>query len=350
MIAARELAGFLGTAGLSLDAEGNPEPFCVLIDLDGPIPDFAPIGVAAGATTAVLVGVARRPPSAAARMLSRALTCTVIPSGAIPSGTNADQSLVSVPDPDAAAAELLHAVGYAPRAAMSLARLLRLTADIPVSEGLGAESAVYSMLLAGREFARWLAERRPPRPMAETGPAVRVTRRGDALDLVIDRPSRHNAFDRFVRDGLVEALEVAVADPSLKRVDLRGAGASFCSGGDLAEFGTSDDPSAAHLIRLDRSVAARVFRCHDRVVAHLHGACIGAGVEIPSFAGRVVAREDTCIRLPELRMGLVPGAGGTVGLPRRIGRWRTAYLALTGAQLDLPTALSWGLVDAVADD
>ena len=345
MIPARELADFLGATGLALDAVGDPQPSCVLVDLDGPIPDLAPIAAAAGATTAVLVGVAHRPPSAAARMMSRELTCTIVPAG-----TNAEQPLISVRDPEAAAADLQRAVAYVPRAAMSLARLLRLTSDIPVSEGLAAESAVYSMLLAGREFARWLAERRPVRPAAETGPAVRVTRRGDTLDLMIDRPSRHNAFDRFVRDGLVEALEVAVADPSVSRVDLRGAGASFCSGGDLAEFGTSDDLSAAHLIRLDRSVAARVFHCHDRVVAHLHGACIGAGVEIPSFAGRVLAHEDTRIRLPELGMGLVPGAGGTVGLPRRIGRWRTAYLALSGAQLDRSTALAWGLVDAVADD
>jgi enoyl-CoA hydratase/carnithine racemase len=96
-------------------------------------------------------------------------------------------------------------------------------------------------------------------------------------------------------------------------------------------------------------VAARVDRCHERVVARVHGACIGAGIEIPSFAGRIVARSDSFFQLPELAMGLVPGAGGTVGITRRIGRWRTAYLALSGVRLDVGTALDWGLVDAVDD-
>jgi len=54
-------------------------------------------------------------------------------------------------------------------------------------------------------------------------------------------------------------------------------------------------------------------------------------------------------RLPELAMGLVPGAGGTVGITRRVGRWRCAYLALSGVALDVPAALSWGLVDDVED-
>ena len=63
--------------------------------------------------------------------------------------------------------------------------------------------------------------------------------------------------------------------------------------------------------------------------------CLGAGVELPAFAARVVAHANTSFALPELEMGLVPGAGGTVSLPRRIGRQRTAWLALTGQRLDV---------------
>ena len=122
---------------------------------------------------------------------------------------------------------------------------------------------------------------------------------------------------------------------------------AFCSGGDLDEFGTATDVTVAHLIRLERSVAARIARCRDRVSVHLHGACVGAGVELPAFAGAVSAEPDTMMSLPELRMGLVPGAGGTVGITRRIGRWRTAYLALRGEPLDAATACDWGLVDQV---
>ena len=90
---------------------------------------------------------------------------------------------------------------------------------------------------------------------------------------------------------------------------------------------------------------ARIAR---RVRAELHGACVGAGIELPAFASRVVAREDAFFQLPELSMGLIPGAGGTVSLPRRIGRQRTAWLALTGARLEAATALDWGLVDELA--
>ncbi|HYT40119.1 MAG TPA: enoyl-CoA hydratase/isomerase family protein, partial [Acidimicrobiia bacterium] len=79
----------------------------------------------------------------------------------------------------------------------------------------------------------------------------------------------------------------------------------------------------------------------------LHGACIGAGIEMAAFAGRVIAHIDAVISLPEVGLGLIPGAGGTVSLPRRIGRHRTAELALGGGPIDAPTAQKWGLVDAI---
>jgi len=79
----------------------------------------------------------------------------------------------------------------------------------------------------------------------------------------------------------------------------------------------------------------------------VQGACIGAGVELPAFAQHVVARPDAFFQLPELAMGLVPGAGGTVSLPRRVGRQRTAWLTLSGSRLDVMTAKRWGLVDEI---
>ncbi|HEX6656442.1 MAG TPA: enoyl-CoA hydratase/isomerase family protein, partial [Ilumatobacter sp.] len=85
----------------------------------------------------------------------------------------------------------------------------------------------------------------------------------------------------------------------------------------------------------------------DRVVVHLHGACFGSGIELPAFVTRVIAAPDVRVALPELALGLIPGAGGTVSLPRRIGRHRTAQLALTGETIDAATALDWGLVDQI---
>jgi len=84
------------------------------------------------------------------------------------------------------------------------------------------------------------------------------------------------------------------------------------------------------------------------VTAYVHGACVGAGIELAAFAGRVVATPDTRCRLPEVSLGLVPGAGGTVSIPRRIGRQRTAWLGLGGAELEATRAAQWGLVDEIA--
>ena len=72
---------------------------------------------------------------------------------------------------------------------------------------------------------------------------------------------------------------------------------------------------------------------------------MGAGIEVAAFAGRVVADPDAVISLPELGIGLVPGAGGTVSIPARIGRHRTALMALSTRPIPATTALEWGLVD-----
>lgn len=140
-----------------------------------------------------------------------------------------------------------------------------------------------------------------------------------------------------------------MADLTIARVDMRGTGPAFRGGGDLTEFGASRDPAEAHRIRVSRSPAALLLRCAAKVTAHLHGACVGAGIELAAFAGRVTATADTVIGLPEIGMGLIPGAGGTASLPVRVGRERTAYLALSGAGLTATEALRWGLVDEVTE-
>jgi hypothetical protein len=234
----------------------------------------------------------------------------------------------------------------APQAAAALAVLLRTGEGRTVADGLQAESAVYGVLQAGEEFARWRASR-PPRVRHEPpGPAVVVERHDDVLRVVLSRPHVRNALDRRMRDELAAALQLAVDDPSLT-VELSGAGASYSSGGDLDEFGSRPDPATAHLTRLARSLGALVDALGDRVHVTVHGATAGSGVELPAFAGRVTARPDATFELPELALGLIPGAGGTVSLPRRIGRQRTMLLALLGGPIDAVTALGWGLVDAV---
>ncbi|MET7896540.1 enoyl-CoA hydratase/isomerase family protein [Streptomyces mirabilis] len=238
-------------------------------------------------------------------------------------------------------------VAAAPSATLTLDAVLRTAARSTLADGLLVESLAYSMLLGAPEFTTWRS-RVPHREVTAGVEPVLLERDGGVLRITLNRPRRHNAFGHAVRDGLLDALELAYADTSVTEVVVSGAGPSFCSGGDLDEFGTTPDVATAHLLRLNRSAGRAVAALGDRVRFEVHGACIGAGIEVPSFAPRVTARSGAYFQLPELAMGLIPGAGGTVGLTRRIGRWRTAYLALTGRTIDVATALEWGLVDARA--
>jgi hypothetical protein len=232
-----------------------------------------------------------------------------------------------------------------PQAAATLVQVLRVGQRVNVQAAITLESIAYGLLQAGTEFAGWL-ERRTPKPHKPSeGPVVLVDREDDTLTITLNRPGVHNAYDAAMRDALVEALQLVVDDPSILAVDLRGAGPSFSSGGDLAEFGTAPDPTSAHLIRTTRSAAALLTSVSSRVTAHVHGACMGAGTELPAFAKTVSAAPGATFSLPEVGMGLIPGAGGTASIPRRIGRHRTAWLALTGSRIDALTALDWGLVD-----
>jgi enoyl-CoA hydratase len=249
---------------------------------------------------------------------------------------------------DAVLEALVSAVAATPIAASVLCQTLRSTELLEVEPALLVESMAYSTLQGGPEFSRWVAARsslEPSRP--DLPPTVIGRREGDELMIELNRPAVHNALNTVMRDELVTLLDLAEADATIRAVCLTGRGPSFCAGGDLHEFGTATDPATAHAVRSVRLPARTLARVADRVTARVHGSVIGAGVELAAFAGQVQARPDAVFRLPEVSMGLVPGAGGTVSLPRRIGRQRTAYLALAGAQIDVVTATAWGLVDQV---
>jgi enoyl-CoA hydratase/carnithine racemase len=221
----------------------------------------------------------------------------------------------------------------------------------PTVSGVVTESLAYSTLQAGPEFARWLKERGAAR-MPDIPDPVRAERDGDTLGIAFNRPQRHNAFSTDARAALLEALTVAQLDPSVTGIVLSGNGPSFCSGGDLAEFGTFADPASAHLARTRHSPAlaldALTARLGRSCRAEVHGRVLGSGLEMAAFCGWITARHDSVFGLPELSLGLIPGAGGTVSVTRRIGRWRTAYLVLSGRTIGADTAMAWGLVDAVA--
>lgn len=270
---------------------------------------------------------------------------------ALVEGPGVDRRTVGVDSVDAALDGLAARVARWPQTAAVCDDVLRaFHPEASTFAGVVTESLAYSTLQSGTEFARWLSERGPATVSDLPDPVI-AERAGDTLHVRFNRPRRHNAFSTDARAALLEALEVARLDPAVTEVVLSGNGPSFCSGGDLAEFGTFADPASAHFARTRHSPALVLAEIAERLGrscrAEIHGRVLGSGLEMAAFCGHVSCRADAVLGLPELALGLIPGAGGTVSITRRIGRWRTAYLVLSGQTIDAATALDWGLVDAV---
>lgn len=333
---------------MDLTTEGTPATPMVVVPLDA-FGTETPARIARtvermNAALPLVIGVLRGPVVPGLTPLLEAATLTLT---ADASASALPQAIVA-DDIDAALELLRAAVQRSPRAALACGQLLRQTVRLPTVPALAAEAAVYSMLLGGTEFQRWLAERGAPRTVAPPGQdLVRTHRTGERLTITLNHPQRRNALSMRLREDLLEAVRLADLDPTLTSVEINGAGPVFSSGGDLDEFGTATDLVAAYLVRLDRAPWRIIDRIRERVTVRAHGACIGAGTELAAFAGTVIAAPDTYFAFPEVRMGLVPGAGGTVSVPRRIGRWRAAWLMLTEQRLAATAALGWGMVDAV---
>lgn len=243
---------------------------------------------------------------------------------------------------------LIREIERAPRAAAAAAQLLRGLEGVSAVRALELESFCYGMLQGSEEHVRW-RDSRAKLPQAAAAGGLTVERRGAELRIVLDRPASRNAIDRDMRDRLVEAFSIAAADPDVRSVKLRAVGAAFSVGAELAEFGTTRDPATAHLIRSRSLPALGIAARADIIDVHVQGACLGAGLEMAAFAGRFTASSRAWFQLPELSMGLIPGAGGCVSVPKRIGRQRALLMILSGRRISADTALEWGLIDAIED-
>ena len=237
-----------------------------------------------------------------------------------------------------------------PVAASVLIQVTRVTSNLPVISALAVESLGYASLQGGSEFLSWLsgqkkAEKVKPRSSAP----VLMERNGGGLSIVLNSPDNRNALSTSMREGLSEAFQLVAMDDSIKRVVVSGVGPCFSSGGDLREFGRCKDTAEAHRIRQLKMPGQYIAENAKRYSFNLHGACIGAGIELPAFAEHVSATRDAFFKLPELSMGLIPGAGGCVSIPRRIGRQMTNYIAISGIELSGEQALYLGLVDELLD-
>jgi len=273
----------------------------------------------------------------------RDLPCPVIGIG---DGALAGDCDVVLAD-DTQLTKILNNVNHAPFAAMILVQQLRISQSLSITDALTSESFAYGTLQTGPEFNAWLARYDKQDLPLSNNPDIELDISGNTLSVKLNRPDTRNAIGTEMRDALCEALDLAIADTSISQLHLTGTGRVFSTGGAIEEFGQVPDPTTAHWVRSLRLPAWRLARLKDKLSIYVNGAAIGAGAEMAAFGQNVSASKQAWFQLPELKYGLIPGAGGTVSLPRRIGRQRTAYMALSMDKINAETALKWGLIDAI---
>ncbi len=169
----------------------------------------------------------------------------------------------------------------------------------------------------------------------------------DGVALVtIDRRATRNALDFALLHDLADALEALDADPATRCVVLAGAGErAFASGADIKELATQ---TPITLTAGDAFGAwDRIDRIRNPIVAAVRGYALGGGCELAMACDVIVAGEDAVFGQPEIRLGVIPGAGGTQRLTRAIGKARAMELILTGRHMDAREAESFGLVSRV---
>ncbi len=172
---------------------------------------------------------------------------------------------------------------------------------------------------------------------------VHLERDGDVAVVVIDNPPI-NAGSAEVRRGLLEAIEAVRRDDGLVAAVLIGAGTTFVAGSDLREFG---QPLAEPQLP---AVIAAIEACDKPFVAALHGAALGGGFELALGCDARVAAPGTVVGLPEVTLGIIPGAGGTQRLPRIVGVPRAIRMVCSGERVPSAAALAAGLIDEEAAD
>ena len=167
--------------------------------------------------------------------------------------------------------------------------------------------------------------------------------RHDAVAVVtIDSPPV-NALSAAVRKGIVDGVKSAIADPDVKAIVITCAGRTFIAGADITEFGKPPQSPSLH------DVIDVIENCPKPIIAAIHGTALGGGLELALGCHYRVATKDAKIGLPEVKLGLLPGAGGTQRLPRAVGPELAVKMIVSGDFIGAPEALKAGAVDEIVD-
>jgi|RhiMethySRZTD1v2_1073278.scaffolds.fasta_scaffold22830_3 enoyl-CoA hydratase len=184
--------------------------------------------------------------------------------------------------------------------------------------------------------------------MSSVGRYVASERR-DAVALVtIDNPPM-NALSAALLEELEAELEELDTDDAVRAIVLRGAGdRAFVAGADIKEFpALRESASEGGSARGIQQVGRRMDAARTPFVAAIRGYCLGGGLELAMCCDVRICADDATLGQPEIKLGLIPGGGGTQRLPRLVGHGRAMFLNLTGDFVDAATAHAWGLVEKV---
>jgi enoyl-CoA hydratase len=166
--------------------------------------------------------------------------------------------------------------------------------------------------------------------------------------ITVNRPDKLNALNATVMRELGDAVSAVESDDAIRGVLLTGAGPkAFVAGADIAELASQGPVDGKARAQIGQSVFRRLERCGKPVVAAVHGFALGGGCELAMACHLRVAAEGARFGQPEVKLGIGPGYGGTVRLPRLVGKGRALELLLTGEMIDAAEAWRIGLVNRV---
>jgi enoyl-CoA hydratase/carnithine racemase len=177
---------------------------------------------------------------------------------------------------------------------------------------------------------------------------VDVQVEGGIARIFLNRPEKVNALTSAFLDELAGAFDDVSQNPALRLVALGGRGKAFCGGADVDELKSLDATSASAFVTRIHHACEAIRRTPVPVVAKLHGAVIGAGLEIAAACDLRVAAEGTKFSMPEVKLG-IPSVVEAALLPRLMGSGRAAWLVLTGEPIEAKKALEWGLIEEIGD-
>lgn len=178
---------------------------------------------------------------------------------------------------------------------------------------------------------------------------VKIESQGGIARVLLDRPEKSNALNSPFLMEIIDCFKKLQGDGALRVVVLAGQGKAFCGGADVTELAALDADSGAAFVERIHTVCAAIRALPVPVVARLHGAVIGAGLEIAAACDLRVAAPGTKFAMPEVRLG-IPSVVEAALLPRLMGAGRAAWLVLTGEFIDAQRAFDWGLVEALGGD